>query len=112
MSYEFHHGPIPEGMVVRHKCDNPPCVNPGHLEVGTHGDNGADRDKRGRTRLGSNLPHSKLTEQDVRRVWQMRDDGGSQYAIAAELGVHRSTIAHIVQGKNWKHVEVCTLDCG
>jgi hypothetical protein len=53
--FEAEIGPIPNGMVVRHKCDNPSCVNPEHLEIGTHADNASDRAKRGRsaTSIGS-----------------------------------------------------------
>lgn len=49
-AYESEYGPIPPGMVVRHKCDNPPCVNPEHLEVGTQADNAKDMSVRGRVR--------------------------------------------------------------
>lgn len=52
LSYEMAKGAIPDGFVVRHMCDNPSCVNPAHLEVGTMADNIQDRDRRGRTAIG------------------------------------------------------------
>ncbi len=48
--YEHHHGAIPDGMVVRHACDNPPCCNPAHLSIGTQQDNAQDASRRGRVR--------------------------------------------------------------
>lgn len=101
-SYEVFKGAIPAGMVVRHKCDVPSCVNPDHLCVGTHADNVADRDQRGRTARGVKLGRAiKLTEGDVRAI---RVDGRRQYDIADAYGINQSTISRIKNGHKWAHV--------
>lgn len=100
-AYETLRGPIPVGLIVRHKCDNPACVNPDHLEPGTHVDNVADMDKRGRRSVGENMPWSKLTEADIKEI---RSDTRTLRAIAAQYGVVHSVICRIKKLKKWRHV--------
>lgn len=63
ISYTIHKGPIPEGMLVRHACDNPPCVNPDHLDIGTFRDNSRDALERGRVpdRFHRALEYGEIT---------------------------------------------------
>lgn len=68
LAYELANGPIPDGYVVRHKCDNPSCINPSHLEVGTQADNIKDKVNRGRQASGCSIGVSKLTEETVRDI--------------------------------------------
>lgn len=81
VSWMIHHGPIPGGLVIRHRCDNPPCVNPAHLEIGTVADNARDMVERGRAKPsmvhGSRVGTSKLTEADVTALRARRADGES-----------------------------------
>lgn len=105
LSYELSFGPIPDGLIVRHKCDNPPCVDPDHLEVGTHSDNFRDRDERGRTARGMTNGTAKLTDEDVRKIRQMRSDGWTYAELAALCGVGTTTIGRVVKGTHWRHVQ-------
>lgn len=66
ISWELHRGPIPDGLCVLHRCDNPSCVNPDHLFIGTQLDNIADRDRKGRQARGVRHPRHRDHRRDVR----------------------------------------------
>jgi len=100
-----------DGLVVRHKCDTPACVNPDHLEIGTQADNLRDMTERGRRkfvpRLGSANGRSKLSEADVMaiRATYVRGTGAcGQVALARQFGVSQQVIGGIVNRKTWAHV--------
>lgn len=97
ISWELHHGPIPDGLHVLHKCDNPRCSNPDHLFLGTHSDNMLDKVRKGR--------HGGLSVEQVQEVRRRVRRGDTQTLLAAELRVHISTINAIVRGRNWSHVQ-------
>jgi hypothetical protein len=106
VAYETWVGPIPGGQVVRHKCDNPPCINPDHLETGTSADNTQDMMKRGRfTRVyGERANGSKLTSEQVLGVIRRRGEGESVKSIASSLGVVEATVRNILAGRSWKEL--------
>ena len=106
ISWEIHFGNIPTGTEVCHKCDNPSCVNPAHLFVGTHYDNMRDAAAKHRMAHGSRHCCAKLTEDDVIVIRSLLDGGFSQYAVAKLFGVGRSAVGKIKTGHNWKHVAV------
>lgn len=100
------HGPIEAGVVIRHRCDNPPCVNPAHLLHGSQADNIKDRQVRGRHRpgrlLGEKHPAHKLTLTqviEIRALWRW---GVPVRSLAGEYGVHPATIDAVVHGRTWK----------
>lgn len=109
MAYMFFHGPIPQGLHVRHKCDNPPCVNPDHLELGTHQDNMRDMVERGRNVLpptdGENNPNARFTELQVRQMRAMRARGMFHREIGEVFGTDPGSIANIVNRAGWQHVD-------
>jgi hypothetical protein len=101
LMYELKHGPIAEGQVIRHKCDNPPCINPDHLELGSVKDNVADMFARGRANRASGERHggAKLTIsvlEIIRRRYRPRDPANGLAALARELALSRATVAKVV----------------
>lgn len=91
---------------VRHRCDNPPCCNPAHLELGTQADNNRDMHERGRAVQvrGTEIVQSKLSEEEVREIVEMRNSGATLCAIAAQYGVAYTTVQSILLGKSWTHI--------
>ena len=106
VSYELHRGPIPDGGHILHSCDNRLCVNPAHLSLGTNAANVADMVAKGRQAAGEVNGHAKLTEEQVREIRERYDwYRVTQRLLAAEYGVTRSNIGHIVNGGSWAHVQ-------
>lgn len=93
-SWIAHHGPIPDGMHVCHKCDNPPCVNPEHLFLGTPRDNVTDMKKKGRAVVAT-----KLTDDQVRDIRQHLARGVTPRELATLYDVNPETIRGIRRGR-------------
>lgn len=105
VAWELANGaPVPSDLIVLHSCDNPPCVNPAHLRVGTHADNSADRVARGRHVRGTDHPRSRLTESDVRSVLELLRAGVYQRTIAARFHISQSLVSGIRRGTHWSHL--------
>jgi hypothetical protein len=103
--YERVNGVIPAGGVLMHKCDNPGCVNPDHLEVGTHSLNQADKTLKGRQAKGEQKGQSILTEAQVLEIRSKYRPRLVTYAMLAhEYGVSRDTLQKAVRGIYWKHL--------
>lgn len=105
-SYELHRGPIPEGAVVRHRCDRTSCVNPDHLEIGTQADNVRDAVERGRARgaPGARNAKAKLTPEQVLEIRRRSDNGETRIALSREYGVAATMISNIARGESWRCV--------
>lgn len=101
------HGKIPDGLHVCHRCDNPVCVNPAHLFLGTHAENMADAAAKGRMwqPRGEDNSSAKLTEGDVREIRHLHKVGGlRQVDIAQRFDISRPLVSLIVNRKKWRHV--------
>lgn len=95
---------VPNNMCVCHSCDNPPCINPAHLWIGTRADNHIDMVNKNRHAHGKNS-NSRLTEQQVLQIRsEYKGIRGEYRRIAERLGVSRSVIEDVVQRKTWSHI--------
>jgi hypothetical protein len=101
------HGPVPVGLSVCHRCDNPPCCNPAHLWTDTHAANMADRNAKGRQGGGNGpgrgTPNAKLTDDQVRAIRAMRSTA-SLTQIARQFGIGIANVSAICLRKTWRHI--------
>lgn len=108
VAYEIYLGPT-ENIIARgvkavcHRCDNPRCVNPDHLFIGTYQENADDMVRKGRSSraCGASKGNAKLNDELVRRI---RADSRTQGEIAADFGVHQSLISLVRARKKWRHI--------
>ena len=107
VSYELTKGQIPDGLIVIHSCDNPKCVNPSHLSVGTHLDNMQDMIKKGRDyhpiKYGEESPRAKLTDDIVRLI--RSSSGIPDTEFARRFSVTKAAIRYVRIGLTWRHVK-------
>lgn len=101
VAWELTKGEIPFGKCVLHSCDNPPCVNPAHLFLGTRADNNADMLAKGRHARGERQGHAKLSAADVLAI---RASSEMQANLARRYRVCDATISMIIAGKRWRHI--------
>jgi len=102
LSWEIHNGPIPDGLCVLHRCDNPECSNPEHLFLGTAKENNADRAAKGRSRPAKN--RAKLSPKKVRAIRELSQMGMSKRWLAVAYGVCEETVALIRRRETWGDV--------
>lgn len=104
LAFEMANGSIPEGLVVCHTCDNPPCCNPAHLFAGTNRENMDDMLAKGRSCRGERNRHCKITAKDVIEIRAWREIGAPNPVLAEMYGLTPAVISKIGLRKIWRHV--------
>jgi HNH endonuclease len=105
VSWVIHNGQIPNGMLVCHRCDNPPCVRPDHLFLGTNADNSRDSvaKKRRARHIGTKNGSNKLTEDQIREIRKSYKNGEVTFQdLADKFNVSNGHISRIVHKQSWK----------
>lgn len=105
-AYQEFIGLTPNNLLVCHKCDNPKCINPDHLFLGTHKDNGEDKTKKGRAPSfkGSKNPSAKLKEKDVKNIRKMHSKGIPSKILAIKFNINVVQINNIIRYASWKDI--------
>lgn len=103
-SYILHHSPIPHGKMILHVCDNPKCVNPHHLVLGTHRDNVQHMQERGRFLVGEQNASSRITTDQARVIIKKLMEGAKVRTLAKQMGFSRNLVKGIANKITWKHV--------
>ena len=106
-SWIIHYGEIPKGLFVCHKCDNPKCVNPEHLFLGTNTDNVNDMIKKGRKKQakGNDYSRAKLKSEDVIDIRKMMKEGKKAIEIAKLYKITAQHVRIIYRKLNWAHID-------
>lgn len=105
--FSLANGPIPTGMCVCHKCDNPPCCNPDHLFLGTHADNRRDMIQKGRLsdQSGTLNSQAKINDNIAREIRSLYANGVMQKLIAEKYGISTGIVNRVVLRRNWKNIQ-------
>lgn len=104
LSFRHFKGPIPEGVLVCHRCDNRKCCNPEHLFLGDYSVNQADMASKDRVAFGDRHYNARLTSEDVLAIYKMHRNGKSQVSIAKCFDVSHGTIYSVTNGKTWRRL--------
>lgn len=105
VSYMLHNKFINKEILVCHHCDNPKCVNPSHLFVGTHRDNVNDKVAKNRQLKGMNAPMAKLTDFDVFCIRDARSKNVSRVSLVTAFNITYMSISNIERYKSWTHLQ-------
>lgn len=102
VAHERWIGPIGEGLLVRHRCDNRPCMNPAHLLVGTPRDNAADAMSRGRHSSRERHGRAVMTEASVAELRELAASGVRHVDLSRKYGISQSQVTNIVRLRHWR----------
>lgn len=105
LTYTLFRGPIPEGLQACHRCDNPKCINPAHIFLGTTKDNLVDAAKKNRTAHSERNSKAKLTSEQVVEICQRYENGERVRDLVAVFGVSKSMVYYVLGGEYWTRTE-------